>query len=367
VIDLEKVEFLCPVCRRMGNTLIPLVPDSSIRGKVSSSTSSSTAFATDFETWLRGTQAILTSISNSVSNAAAQTKEESSPSPADFTPLEASMDQLVSKVCSIQRKIGHDKITPDERVTPLLWSALGATIASAELANRDNPVLVPFPDLQTGRLMKCLTRAGLAHRRKYQTDPEGKWASKTTLRRNKQLDQLRQVLAGEASVNNNKQSALLLLDLFGVLVRLVILWPTTQGGGEREFTPNDFYHLLKLLYIAHLAQIQVYISVVLSKVDTISERLNLRWKPHFPKVTKVPLPLPLPLPYPTASFPIFPLHPLMILSFRWTTFPPSNLSTNSLKVALKVASPPSPPSLQRSLEPRCFPKRRIIFSLTITN
>jgi len=106
------------------------------------------------------------------------------------------MDALVSRIYSIQNEVGHEKVTPDARVTTFLWSAMGATLADTEVAARDSPVLIPLGDNQVATLLKTLFRSGLAHRRSYFSD-SGDWTKQTIITRSKQLDRLRQILAGK--------------------------------------------------------------------------------------------------------------------------------------------------------------------------
>eukprot|EP01103_Thecamoeba_quadrilineata_P010115 TRINITY_DN209_c0_g1_i1.p1 TRINITY_DN209_c0_g1~~TRINITY_DN209_c0_g1_i1.p1 ORF type:complete len:1920 (-),score=413.24 TRINITY_DN209_c0_g1_i1:1070-6829(-) len=304
LIDLQSMEFLCPICRRLGNTLLPLVPDNMLLPSPGN-LSIPTSLPENFDGWLRSVQNVLMVPSNPPENKNHSSTQSSDTTPAEtpvevgdhplgFTALENSLDAFVTKLYSVQCHVGHESVIPDERATPFFWSALGVTVASSEIAGRDESVLIPTEEKQA-KLFKALMRAGLAHRRHYprfeSSVKEGQpWTgdklkegevTETGTVRGKQLELLRQIIAGETASHipsGMKVAPLLCQDIFGVVVRLVLIWP-------RRLSRGDLSNIVRLLYLAHL--VQAVASFALTNTKLATDLDKNKWRKGFPRVGQI--------------------------------------------------------------------------------
>eukprot|EP01103_Thecamoeba_quadrilineata_P002775 TRINITY_DN1266_c0_g1_i2.p1 TRINITY_DN1266_c0_g1~~TRINITY_DN1266_c0_g1_i2.p1 ORF type:complete len:603 (-),score=89.84 TRINITY_DN1266_c0_g1_i2:142-1950(-) len=266
------MEFICPICRRLGNTLLPLVTDSMLLPAPSSSPNT-TSQVEEFDSWLRSIQQILRN---------SQTETPSLLSSADnntshpvFTALESSLDAFVTKLYTVLHRFGHERVSPDERASPLLWSSLSVTLASSEISKREESLL-PF-DPKLSKLFKALWRAGQAHRKRSSTQSLNSGVDTPSPIRLKQLELLRKLLAGESSAS--KLNPLLTTNLFGILVNLVQIWP-------KQLTRQDLSYLLRLVFMAVIAQ--TIVSVILtSSPKTVSDTDKNNWRNGFPRANLI--------------------------------------------------------------------------------
>lgn len=128
IINLEQLEFLCPVCRRLSNTLVPLIPDTQL-GTVLQPPPQVVSTPPEFDEWFRSTVQMFSSLP--------QPPAEHKPR---FIPptnaLDNAIDAFVTRSVSVASSAGHESVTPDEDATPYVWNALSYTIAAYEQAVR---------------------------------------------------------------------------------------------------------------------------------------------------------------------------------------------------------------------------------------
>ena len=116
------------MCRRLSNTLVPLVPDSHV-GAALQPPAAVASTPPEFDEWFRATVQMFSALSPPP----AQHKPRFMPA---ATPLDNAIDAFVTRAESVAEAVGHESVTPDEDATPYVWNALAYTIAAHEQATR---------------------------------------------------------------------------------------------------------------------------------------------------------------------------------------------------------------------------------------
>lgn len=142
VVDPDQGEFLCPVCRRLANSVLPSFPnDSNNFGKqlldgrsISVSGLSSPSYSDDFVLRLPLALSLLQSSANVVGKS---TFMKTSPELNEST--RAAWEPVIRLLCKMYYPDGYDVVRASGRVSPslILWDTLRYSLISTEIAARD--------------------------------------------------------------------------------------------------------------------------------------------------------------------------------------------------------------------------------------
>ncbi|GAM20420.1 hypothetical protein SAMD00019534_035950 [Acytostelium subglobosum LB1] len=125
LVDPQRGEFQCVLCRRLGNALVPVIPDSGFSAPADSATPVPAPQNTDdaYRTFLTQLQSQLTT-------------EQSSKTLDSLKPVRQAIDQFASRIYSVEHQISFIHSESNEKVLPFIASSIASTIADTELAIR---------------------------------------------------------------------------------------------------------------------------------------------------------------------------------------------------------------------------------------
>uniref|UniRef100_H2ZUK3 E3 ubiquitin-protein ligase n=1 Tax=Latimeria chalumnae TaxID=7897 RepID=H2ZUK3_LATCH len=258
IFDLENGEYLCPLCKSLCNTVIPLIPMQAQKINRWVHTSD----LSNLKHWLQIVLARVKGLETGIAKAPTfQLSEEneirnvieypfSSLFPCSTTYSDSIQEMLVLFATAAYR-VGL-KVAPNEadpRVPVMVWSTCAFTIQSIEnlLEDEDKPLFGSLQNRQNSGL-QALVQFAAAHRMK---------ASQQTIQNH--LTRLLTVLLPNLNVEHSP--SILDVDMFHVLVSLVLSFPSLYWEEAVDLQPsflsssyNDLY-LFHLVTMAHIVQI----------------------------------------------------------------------------------------------------------------
>ncbi|XP_010256932.1 PREDICTED: E3 ubiquitin-protein ligase PRT6 isoform X2 [Nelumbo nucifera] len=144
IVDLDQGEFLCPVCRRLANSVLPTFPDyrGNVRERMMSSNLSSTETAglsiiSCLETNVLLIQQAL-SLLQSAANMVGKSNTVKAFSSQRGKRMRPTLEPVFNSLCKMYSPDGHDKFSASGRVihSMILWDTLKYALISAEIAAR---------------------------------------------------------------------------------------------------------------------------------------------------------------------------------------------------------------------------------------
>ncbi|EGG17925.1 hypothetical protein DFA_08926 [Cavenderia fasciculata] len=126
LIDTQKGEFLCVLCRRIGNAIVPIIPDSGYAGESPSQPQSGLGPLPydQYKDFIKGMEEKLTIPIDKFEY------------PESLKPVREAINQFASRVYSVRHNTTFFNAESNEKVTPLIASSIASTIGNTELAGR---------------------------------------------------------------------------------------------------------------------------------------------------------------------------------------------------------------------------------------
>eukprot|EP01133_Synstelium_polycarpum_P019161 gene19161-22953_t len=124
LVDVNRGEFLCVLCRRIGNGLVPVIPDSGFTSQ-SQVASQSPPNNESYRLFLSSLQTAL------LSNLRAQES-----TPESLKQVRQAIEQFASRIYSVRHQTSFIHSESNEKVLPFIISSIASTIADTELAIR---------------------------------------------------------------------------------------------------------------------------------------------------------------------------------------------------------------------------------------
>ncbi|KYQ90036.1 hypothetical protein DLAC_08620 [Tieghemostelium lacteum] len=131
LIDPHKNEFQCVLCRRIGNAIVPVIPDSGFKHASLSNQiktiedCKSSHPGPEYQTFLQSLKSKLLSSTSS-----------DEPTPEALKKVRPAIDQFSSRIYGIRYNLSFYHSQSDSVVTPFICSSIASTIANTELAIR---------------------------------------------------------------------------------------------------------------------------------------------------------------------------------------------------------------------------------------
>eukprot|EP00002_Diphylleia_rotans_P025924 TRINITY_DN5146_c0_g1_i2.p1 TRINITY_DN5146_c0_g1~~TRINITY_DN5146_c0_g1_i2.p1 ORF type:complete len:1542 (+),score=325.40 TRINITY_DN5146_c0_g1_i2:93-4718(+) len=133
IASIPRLEFVCPACRRLSNTLIPIIPERLEQlvvqpeaGEMMNEEDDVVSLSHDV---IRNREEIMSAIKNPCDN------------PEVSSHLRNSLDNLITRIYCNEERVGHEKVWETASVLQYEWSAIGTCIANGEIAARDSEYL----------------------------------------------------------------------------------------------------------------------------------------------------------------------------------------------------------------------------------
>ncbi|XP_013889315.1 E3 ubiquitin-protein ligase UBR2 [Austrofundulus limnaeus] len=245
--DVEKGEFLCPLCECLSNTVIPLLPHTC--------PPDGSADHPSLEAWLKTTSQQIAVLHFSHRRQSDGVSEGAEPVvPEGFNvnltpqnPFSSSISEMINTFSMSAYKVGL-KVNPNEqdpRVPVLSWSTCAYTIQSIErlLMDENKPLFGSLPCRQDDCL-SSLTRYSSAC-----------WTSAPLRSVPAHFIRLLSVLVPDPQVEDTP--CILSIDMFHLLVYGVLSYSSLHSLDQsgRRSIDSGHLHLLHLITVAHLVQV----------------------------------------------------------------------------------------------------------------
>ncbi|XP_017289937.1 E3 ubiquitin-protein ligase UBR2 isoform X2 [Kryptolebias marmoratus] len=237
--DVQKGEFLCPLCECLSNTVIPLLPRTSPPDRSVDHPS--------LETWIKTTRQQIEALQSIYMKRLSGTSEEVEPVAHDRNRFSSSITEMINTFSMSAYKVGL-KVNPNEqdpRVPVLSWSTCAYTIQSIEhlLMDEKKPLFGSLPCRQDDCL-SSLTRFSAVC-----------WTSAPLMTIHAHFVSLLSVLVPDLHVGD--APCILAIDMFHLLVYSVLSCSSLHSLDESKRASVDscHLHLLHLITVAHLVQI----------------------------------------------------------------------------------------------------------------
>jgi E3 ubiquitin-protein ligase UBR3 len=268
LVLLERLEFLCPVCRRLANCLVPLVPVSLYADLLPPLPPASFPLQqpplslADFDSWLLKAPMLTSSCPQPQHQPSEEQKRLAA------SALEQVMDTFVGRLVSVQKGRSHEYAVSDSPSTPYVWSTFSLLLCLHEINSRGTDSLaLPDPLRQLAQvclvtscplpipidcllsltvMLQTIFRIGFVHKA---DDKAARQRYRDLLRRQllgHPLERRAQQAPEEISPEHHWEaflfSPVLAADPFALLCRLAFLWPE----------PLDLPRLLALVRLMYL-------------------------------------------------------------------------------------------------------------------
>uniref|UniRef100_UPI00398EC789 E3 ubiquitin-protein ligase UBR1 n=1 Tax=Pristiophorus japonicus TaxID=55135 RepID=UPI00398EC789 len=263
--DLENGEFLCPLCKALCNTVIPIIPLQA--HNLDSKDTETIAQMLTLSRWLENVSARITGLNTSGTKEEESNRIQVSPvswkHPVEFrsilsfgvqSPVKYSqtiVEMLLLFATAVYR-VGL-KVAPNEadaRVPVMAWSACAFTIQSIEniLNDEDKVLFGSLPDRQ-GFSLKAVLQFAASQR---------VVASPKVIQ--KHLTRLLSVFVPHLDVEDTR--SILDIDFFHLLVSLVLAFPSLYWEDTVELQPSDISCAFNNLYLFHLVTVAHIVQIL---------------------------------------------------------------------------------------------------------
>ncbi|KAM5262884.1 E3 ubiquitin-protein ligase UBR2 [Ctenodactylus gundi] len=231
--DVESGEFLCPLCERLSNTVIPLLlPPRGVYSRVNFPDQP------NLTQWIRRVSHQIKSLEN--------IKKEESIRSKFWSPYSESIKEMLTTFGTATYKVGL-KVHPNEddpRVPIMCWGSCAYTIQSVEriLSDEDKPLFGPLP-CRLDDCLRSLTRFAAAY-----------WAVASLSVVQEHFCKLFASLVPSGSYED--LPCILDIDMFHLLVNFVLAFPAfqCQDFSGSTLSAGDL-HIFRLITMAHVVQI----------------------------------------------------------------------------------------------------------------